>query len=413
MANGNLNVTTVNGLVGLQDQLNTVRTEISATNIGLQNVASLIQTDSFLDQQRLSQEREQERLLAEREVRVGQEQELQRKVTAAVSQPIVRLENKVTSTFGKIQGALTFLFSSFIGPTVLSGFKGAAKLSLKSLNGIGRLLRNSFNAIGSGLSSLRGGFGSVIRSITGVTSRISKAIISLATSPFKAIADVFKRFVPGVTPSGGGAASGGGGGIGFLGLLTSGLGAVTTAQNIAEKDVPGTILGAASIFPSPIQFPAALASFGYEMLGGKNIDTSKFLPQGMQMPSFPKFDFGNMGQNVSNFFGIDLNAPASQIQGNVEQGSTTSSQKPASPTPGTIKLDAAPFTPPPTKSQPPNLSALPEPKPDVIYASSGQQAQSSVVSGQTQTLTDVPLISSSNPDNFYTLYSQVSYNVVI
>ena len=410
MANGNLNVTTVNGLVGLQDQLNTVRTELSATNTGLQNVASLIQSDSFLDQQRLLQEREQERLLAEREVRVGQEQELQRKVTAAVSQPIARLENKVTSTFGKITSALTFLFSSFIGPTVLSGFKGAAKLSLKSLNGIGGLLRNSFNAIGSGLSSLRGGFGSVIRSITGVTSRISKAIISLATSPFKAISDVFKRFVPGVTPSGGGAASGGGGGIGFLGLLTSGLGAVTTAQNIAEKDVPGTILGAASIFPSPIQFPAALASFGYEMLGGKNIDTSKFLPN--EMLSLPKFDFGNMSQNVSNFFGIDLNVPVPQIQGNVEQGSTTSSQKPASPTPGTIKLETVPFTPP-SLSQKPNLSALPEPKPDVIYASSGQQAQSSVVSGQTQTLTDVPLIPSSNPDNFYTLYSQVSYNVVI
>jgi hypothetical protein len=28
-------------------------------------------------------------------------------------------------------------------------------------------------------------------------------------------------------------------------------------------------------------------------------------------------------------------------------------------------------------------------------------------------LTDVPLINSSNPDNFYTLYSQVNYNVVM
>lgn len=417
MANGNLNVTTVNGLVGLQDQLNTVRTELTATNTGLQNVASLIQSDSFLDQQRLLQEREQERLLAEREVRVGQEQELQRKVTAAVAQPVVRLEKKVTSTFGKITSALSVLFTGFIGPSVINGFKSASKLSLKTLNGIGGLLRNSFNAIGSGLSSLRGGFGSVIRSITGVTSRISKAILALAASPFKAIADVFKKFVPGVKPTGTGAGAGAGGaGTGLLDLLGKGLmsvgGAIGLAENIKENDPFGMALSGAAILPSPIQLPATIASFGYEMLGGKNIDMSKVLPQGMQMPSLPKIDLGAMSQGFSNFMNIDLNAPASEVQGNVEQGNTTGSQKPAS-APGTIKLDTVPFTPPPGKSQAPNLSALPEPKPDVIYASTGQQSQSSVVSGQTQTLTDVPLISSSNSDNFYTLYAQVSYNVVI
>jgi len=409
MANGNVATTTA--LVGLSGQLDTVRTEIAATNIGLQNVASLIQADSFLDQQRLLQEREQERLLAEREVRVGQEQELQKKVTAAVAQPVARLEQKLTSTFNGITNALRFLFTGFIGTTVINGFKNAAGASLKALTGIGGLIRNSFNAIGSGLSALKGGFGAVIRSITGVTSRISKAILSLAASPFKAIADVFKKFVPGVKPTGGGVPTGGGG-INLLGVLGRGLtsvgGAIGLAENVKEGDVPGAILSGASIIPSPVQLPAALASFGYEVFGGKNIDMSKFLPQGVKMPSLPKFDIGAMGQNVSNFFGINLDAPAKEVKGNVEEGKP--SQAPASKP---IQLQTVPFQAPPAATQKPNISALPEAKPDIIYTSTGQQSQSSVVSGETQTLTDVPLIPSSNPDNFYTLYAQVSYNVVM
>ena len=413
----NENVTTTTALIGLQGQLDTVRTEIAATNAGLQNVATLIRTDTTLDQQRLLQEREQERLLAEREVRVDQAQELQQKVSAAVTQPVVKLEQKLTSTFNGITAALTGLFG-FVGVSVLNGLKSAADISIKSLSGIGGLIRNSFNAIGSGLSSLRSGFGAVIGSITSVTNRISKAILSLAASPFKAIADVFKKFVPGVRPSGGGSPTGGGASL--LGLITSVGGAVSLAGNVKEGDVPGAVLSGASIVPSPIQLPAAIANLGYEAFGGKNIDMGKFFSTDVKMPPLPlpKVDFGAMGTamgkamgdigaNVSNFFGIDLNAPPTEVKGNVEKGNTQTSA-----TPGPIPIKTVPFTAPPS-TQKPNLGNLPEPAPDIIYTTTGQQNQSAVVSGESQTLTDVPLIPSSNPDNFYTLYAQVNYNVVM
>jgi hypothetical protein len=60
------------------------------------------------------------------------------------------------------------------------------------------------------------------------------------------------------------------------------------------------------------------------------------------------------------------------------------------------------------------VGELPEAKPSLtmIKTSSGQNQQSNVplTSGA---LSDVPLINSANPDNFYVLYSQLSYNVVI
>jgi len=62
----------------------------------------------------------------------------------------------------------------------------------------------------------------------------------------------------------------------------------------------------------------------------------------------------------------------------------------------------------------PNVGALGEPSPNIVYKKVAAQGGG----GQKQPLksgsaTDVPRISSSNPDNFYTLYSQIAYNVVM
>jgi hypothetical protein len=59
----------------------------------------------------------------------------------------------------------------------------------------------------------------------------------------------------------------------------------------------------------------------------------------------------------------------------------------------------------------PNIRPLKEPQPNVIVASAPQQKKIEVPGSVT--ITDVPLISSSNPDNFYVLYSQLNYNVVM
>ena len=95
-------------LVGLQQQLNTIRSEVFSTNTGLQNIAGLIQTDSFLDQQRLREEKEQERILAEREIRIGQEEQLQQRISSSLVQPVKKLETNLTSTFEGITSSLKY-----------------------------------------------------------------------------------------------------------------------------------------------------------------------------------------------------------------------------------------------------------------------------------------------------------------
>lgn len=109
-----------------------------------------------------------------------------------------------------------------------------------------------------------------------------------------------------------------------------------------------------------------------------------------------------------NWAEMKLPAPA-QVQPQPQQSTTgtTSINQPVSPQQtGT----GAEITPPPTSQI---VGSSPPPKPNVIYASSGKDQSSGVKAPmKSGPASDVPFISSSNPDNFYLLYSQVQYNIV-
>jgi hypothetical protein len=64
-------------------------------------------------------------------------------------------------------------------------------------------------------------------------------------------------------------------------------------------------------------------------------------------------------------------------------------------------------------AQIPNVGALPEPSPNVIMAGGQGDSQQSPSLQSPPVESDTPIINSSNPDNFYVLYSQLNYNVVI
>ena len=60
-----------------------------------------------------------------------------------------------------------------------------------------------------------------------------------------------------------------------------------------------------------------------------------------------------------------------------------------------------------------NIGPEPEVKPNIVYASSGSSSPAPQQSLKSGPASDVPAISSSNPDNFYALYSQINYNVIM
>jgi hypothetical protein len=103
---------------------------------------------------------------------------------------------------------------------------------------------------------------------------------------------------------------------------------------------------------------------------------------------------------------------------NMLQGPSQLLSQETAPSYGTINLEgllqdkppAANVQAPPKPSTP--VGTLPEAKPNIIMAGGGRDRTQTVASQQ-QPLTDVPFIPSANTDNFYVLYSQLNYNVVM
>lgn len=491
-----------NSLVGLQGQLNTVRSEIFATNVNLQGIGRLIQSDSLQDQRKLLEEREQEKKLLELKIRQGQENQLEQKVSTSLRSPLISTEKKLNSTFGNITKSLGALFG-FFGIKVIQGIQSSAKLGLGALKGIGDLLKGSFGFITSTIGTLSRGFTSILSGIGGITGKVIKSLSALAASPFKAIADLVKSLLSGLrTAAPVAAATAGVSGAASLLLKALGIGARTSTAidavtNFQEGNYAESAINAAATF-APFSLPA-IALSGMKATGNE-LDLSNINFSEIANSASSAFSgLMEYGSNALSGAGLNfdfLNNPAPKVEGNVEEGSqsvqpqnpmvpstvTTPApapvaepQNPIIPEPSQemiknfelafkhrdnammrgriestwknmspveqqqakkwveskgyswsvmrlpdpvqmpssakpISLQVIPFDP---KSPPkPNLGTLPEPPPDVVVLENNKDQPSSVIGRDSQTLTDVPLIPSGNTDNFYTLYSQVNYNVV-
>lgn len=77
-------------------------------------------------------------------------------------------------------------------------------------------------------------------------------------------------------------------------------------------------------------------------------------------------------------------------------------------------MEASPAQMTSPSREPTQVGQLPEPKPSLTMIATSNNANQNVSPPITNgALTDVPFINSANPDNFYVLYSQLSYNVVM
>ena len=435
-------VTQQQSIIGLQTQIDNIQTEVTGLNVGLTNIGGLIQRDSILEQNRLIQEQNKEKLLDERNIRLGKEKEIEQTVTSSLVAPLQRLEPRLNSVLSGITGALASLFG-FLGTGIIQGISNLAKFSIKGLTSARDLVTRVLSNVGGVISSLRGGFNTVINGLSSITRKVSSIALNLAKSPIKFIADLFAK-VPGLLKGGVKKAASGAGELldDFLKIGSKAVpaivgGAALTALDVSKGEDLGRaafgtatgMLGSAAAFAGGSLLPipgsglltGALAYNPAEEFGKKvydytttnlnpkaflsniknnlnlnlNFDTNKFLG-GLSQGA--KSLMNNLG--MGNLVGKGPTSTA--IQGKVEDNTNVQPEKPNKPS-----VQPAP-------KNPPLVGNLSEPKPDVIVASSLSENQSQVQSlVQDKPITDVPLISSANIDNFYTLYSQTQYNVVM
>lgn len=428
----------------LQNQINNLRLEVAGLTAGLTTIARLIQADSVVEQTQIRTEQETERRNTERQIRSGRENLLEQKITSALVTPIAKLQEKISDTFGGVFNAIKILFVGWLTNQGIETLKAFTEGNGKKLEEIKNAVIKNLAIAAGGLFLINGGFGLILRTIIGITSRISRLTISLIKAPFKlagagaaALAAKLagKQNVsapPAVRPPVN--ITGSGGKV----LSTRGTNFFTQSLknlNNFGKGAAGFLRGAGNV-ASKVFTPLAIGMGTYRIATGDPL--GGLLSYGSAIPGiglgFAGLDVAReFGFGKGTFFGkreenptVKVNPSAAttptpeataappmfgvDLQNTLKMFSDLGNQSTNNPpTPSTASSPAQVQTP---QRQNLNIGTLPEPQPTVVVASTSSGNQSARNTATSGALTDIPLIPSSNPDNFYTLYSQMCYNVV-
>ncbi len=396
-------------------QLVRISTQMSEFSNSLTRISGLMAESSALERLKEQQQAKQERELAEQRLREGKESVVERKMQSALAAPIQKVGAKAQGTLGNLMRFFTILLSGWLLNQGIQALKAYSEGNKKRLQDIGKSILKGLAISGAIFGSIKLGLAAVTGSLLRTGSLISQAVFSgLFKRPVQALINAVKRVFnkdkkppkkpPKIKPSTKSKPSGAK--VNFTSNIAMGaMGSLMAGLDIAGGEDPGRAIAgaAAGMFGSAgalalgslIPFPGTgvAAAFGaYQPsseFGKKAFDTAKsYLSQRFNI----NVDIGKTFSNITNMMGMG---------GNKESHKADIVAKPLAKVSSPPKADTSAIGP------------EPESKPQVILTDTGADQQQQSIPTATGNVTDLPPIASSNPDNFYVLYSQVHYNVVI
>lgn len=464
-------------LLGFNSNIQALRNDIGKLGTGLASIALLLQQDNAEELSRSRAQQEKERRLAEQQIRIGKENELEQKIQNALVAPVQNLAPKMNDVFGKIGAALGILFGGWLTNQVVQAIQASEENNTKLFNNIKFNIVKNLAIVGGGLLAIRAGFSIVKNTIGRIASGLTRLLIAKPLAIAAALLPRVGGRTPAPTRQNPKGSGGGLGGVGRFITFLSGL------MNLKNKEFVDTTLAALTL---AARAPGALGAIG-KIAGiaftadeiaeafGKNIFTDAGLNQkvdeiakifkkestdskptasskpapapvvqpqtpmmGEQKPSTPApsaemiSQFEQAWQYRNNPFARgriedawNQMTPEQKQQAKdwaSSKGYNWSEMKLQDPSPAMVSPQTSnqtteastPTAQVSASAKPPTqVGQLPEPQPSVTMIRSSnnanQQANVPLTSGA---LSDVPLINSANPDNFYVLYSQLNYNVV-
>jgi len=449
-------------LSGIQQQIINLRSEIGGLNSGLSRISQLLQEDSILEQRQIQEQQENERRLTEAKVRLGKEDQFENKIQQAIVAPVQALAPRVTDLFGSVTTALSILFAGWLTNQTIEYLKAEGEKNTEKLREIkNNILKNV--GIGAGiLIAIRAGFSGFILVLKGVIGKIAGLLGKIVAAPFKAaagLASSASNILTGKGPKPGGGTPPpkptGGGPLRTAGNILKGAagplltGAVTTGLDIAGGEDPAKAAaggaGAAVVGTGGAILGSPLGPVGSFVLGTGGALLGQQLGKGVydNITGKPQENSQEPAQTTSTPITpkIEPAKPSEQKIDGQQESSQQNSQPQTSMVPSTEVSSARPeynisdikiekpeekqqatntqqTTTPSAEIYSPNkntqpIKSLPEPQPTVIMAPSSRSEQPTQPPMNSGPLSDVPLIPSANPDNFYVLYSQMHYNVVM
>lgn len=452
----------------IQPTLDVVRVNVKVLSDGINNLSRQLLLQGQVEQKNIKDEQESERRLNERKIREGRENLLERRITSALAKPILSLQQKIGGLFERIMGAMITLFFGWLTNQGIETLKAYTTGNTKKLEEIkNSLIKNLLFSLGA-FAAINLGFGLLMRTITGLTLRIAGMAARIVLAPFRSAGGALARIFGGGARAGSAAANAARAGAGARPLITGDVNLMTrmsnigrgggllrgagnflkgagkfvpgfnivagglgTAYDLSRGDYGGAALSAASMLPF-VGTPAAIARLGLEgyRMTQKNKPGASTTPPTKSTPSAKPADSSAPAapapavvqpqtpaiSTVPMQFNVDQNNTFSVASQSLMQSASSGAPNLESYQQGTQEASPTSYSTAniqaPPKEQTP-IGTLPAAKPNVILTGGQSKAPVPQPSGSSDPISDVPLISSGNSDNFYVLYSQLNYNVVV
>ena len=443
-------------LSAITSQLGGLAQQMQNLSGSLERISVAIANDSALDRQRDAQKLNQERILSEQQIREGKESVVERKIQNALLVPVQKVAAKAQFTLSRLMGFFTTLLGGWLINQGVQTIQAYSQGNTKKLEQIRDNVLKNLGIIGGIYASVRTGLFGLIGIAKRITGKITNSIFNgLFLKPFQAVKDLLGNAGKSITGAAAApaAATSGLSMAPLKALLPPAIaGAVDTGLDIATGEEPGrAAAGTAGAFGTAA-VGSRLGALAFGPLGGliggvggyflgkgggkdlydyitgdkKEDNTSQpitnLTPSSQDLTMSPDKSGGDgSNQDFSQppqYGTAEVNTSTNQSSEEKSAGVSAGDVTPTAESSPQSSIQAM-ITPMPTsqlaQSNTQNLGPLPEPPPIVVPppAPPAANAAPSGPSGSNRPASYLPSFPTSNPENFYTLYSQVHYNVVM
>ena len=183
-------------ITSINSTLTAVTIQIGALNKSLVQVAEQIKQSAAIENLKMAQERKQEMMLADRNLRRGAENNLERGIQAALFAPVQRIGAKATFTLTRLINFFNVLLGGFIVGRTLNLITALVNDDKDALKRIGDTIVGQLTAAGGIFLAINGGLLIALNSLTRLATFLTQVAVSnLLIKPIRLIFNIAKGLV--------------------------------------------------------------------------------------------------------------------------------------------------------------------------------------------------------------------------
>ena len=183
-------------ITSINSTLASVTIQVSALNKSLVQVAEQIKQSAAIENLRMAQERKQEMMLADRNLRRGAENNLERGIQAALFAPVQRIGAKATFTLTRLVNFFNVLLGGFLVGRALNLITALVNDDKEALKKIGDTIVGQLAAAGGIFLAINGGLLIALNSLTRLATFLTQVAVSnLLIKPIRLIFNIAKGLV--------------------------------------------------------------------------------------------------------------------------------------------------------------------------------------------------------------------------